>query len=50
MTELQKQVINLVNEGKSVSEISKILGRNISSISSVVKRFNLNPKKLMKIQ
>lgn len=46
MTEFQQQVINLVNEGKTVSEIAKILNRNMSSVSSVVKRFNLSPKKV----
>lgn len=45
MTEFQQQVINLVNEGKTVSEISNILNRKISSVFSVVKRFNLTPKK-----
>lgn len=45
MTEFQQIVINLVNEGKTVSEIAKMLGRNMSSVSSVVKRFNLTPKK-----
>lgn len=45
MTEFQQEVINLVNEGKTVSEIAKILGRRMSSVSSVVKRFNLTPKK-----
>lgn len=45
MTEFQQQVINLVNEGKTISEISKILDRRMSSVSSVVKRFNLTPKK-----
>lgn len=45
MTEFQQIVINLVNEGKTVSEIAKQLGRNTSSVSSVVKRFNLTPKK-----
>lgn len=45
MTEFQQIVINLVNEGKTVSEIAKQLGKNMSSISSVVKRFNLSPKK-----
>ena len=45
MTEFQQQVINLINEQKTISEIAKILNRNMSSVSSVVKRFNLNPKK-----
>lgn len=45
MTEFQQLVINLVEEGMTVSEISKQLGKNQSSISSVVKRFNLTPKK-----
>lgn len=38
MTEFQQIVINLVNEGRTVSEIAKLLGRNASSVSSVVKR------------
>lgn len=45
MTEFQQIVINLVNEGKTVSEIAKLLNKNMSSVSSVVKRFNLTPKK-----
>lgn len=45
MTEFQQIVINLVSEGKTVSEIAKQLGKNMSSVSSVVKRFNLSPKK-----
>ena len=40
MTEFQQIVINLVNEGKTVSEIAKQLNKNMSSVSSVVKRFN----------
>ena len=46
MTEFQQIVINLVEEGKTVSEIAKQLGKNMSSVSSVVKRFNLTPKKV----
>ena len=45
MTEFQRIVINLVEEGLTVSEIAKQLGKNMSSVSSVVKRFNLTPKK-----
>ena len=45
MTEFQQIVINLVEEGLTVSEIAKQLGKNMSSVSSVVKRFNLTPKK-----
>lgn len=45
MTEFQQIVINLVNDGKTVSEIAKLLNRNMSSVSSIVKRFNLKPKK-----
>ena len=48
MTEFQKIVINLVNEGNTVTNIAKILGRNVSSVSPVVKRFNLNPVKAFK--
>lgn len=45
MTEFQQIVINLVEEGLAISEIAKQLGKNMSSVSSVVKRFNLTPKK-----
>lgn len=45
MTEFQQIVINLVEEGLTVSEIAKQLGKNTSSVSSVVKRFGLTPKK-----
>lgn len=45
MTEFQQIVINLVEDGMTISEIAKQLGRNISSVSGVVKRFNLTPKK-----
>lgn len=45
MTEFQQIVINLVNEGKTITEIASLLGRNKSSVSSVVKRFNLKPQK-----
>ena len=45
MTEFQQIVINLVEDGMTMSEIAKQLGKNISSVSSVVKRFNLTPKK-----
>lgn len=45
MTEFQQIVINLVEEGLTISEIAKQLGKNQSSVSSVVKRFNLTPKK-----
>lgn len=45
MTEFQQTVINLVHDGKTVSEIAKLLNRNMSSVSSVVKRFNLKPQK-----
>lgn len=48
MTEFQQIVINLVNEGKTVSEIARLLNRNMSSVSSVVKRFNLTPTKAFK--
>lgn len=49
MTEFQQLVINLVEEGLTVSEIAKTLDCNMSSVSSVVKRFNLSPKKSMLI-
>ena len=45
MTEFQQIVINLVEEGLAISEIAKQLGKNMSSVSSVVKRFKLTPKK-----
>lgn len=45
MTEFQQIVINLVEEGLTISEIARQLGKNMSSVSSVVKRFNLTPKK-----
>lgn len=45
MTEFQKQVLLLIDEGLAISEISKKLNRPISSISSVIKRFNKAPKK-----
>lgn len=45
MTEFQQIVINLIDEGLTISEIAKRLDKNMSSVSSVVKRFNLTPKK-----
>lgn len=45
MTELQSKVKELVDAGKTVSEIAKELNRNKSSISSAVKALGLNPKK-----
>lgn len=48
MTGFQQNVINLVDKGKTVSEIAKQLSRSTSSVSSVVKRFNLIPKKAYK--
>lgn len=45
MTQFQQIVISLVREGRTVSEIAKILKRNMSSVSSVVKAFNLTPKR-----
>lgn len=33
MTEFQQIIINLVNDGKTVSEIAKLLNRNMSSVS-----------------
>lgn len=45
MTEFQQIVINLVHQGKTVSQIAKLLNRNATSVYSVVKRFNLNPVK-----
>lgn len=45
MTDLQKQVLKLNEMGLSVSEISKVLNRRMSSVSSVLKKFNLVPHK-----
>ena len=45
MTDFQKQVLFLFEEGYAVSEIAKILGKNMSSVSSVRKRFNIQVKK-----
>lgn len=41
MTNFQKEVIELLNQNLSVSQISKITNRPMSSISSVIKRFNI---------
>ena len=41
MTALQQEVIELISKNYSVSEISKILNRSQSSISSIIKRFNI---------
>jgi hypothetical protein len=45
MTEFQKQVLQLIDEGLAVSEISRKLSKPKSSISSVLKRFGIKPKK-----
>lgn len=45
MTELQKNTIELLKEGLSPSQVAKKLNRNISSISSVIKRFNITDYK-----
>jgi DNA-binding transcriptional regulator WhiA len=45
MTNFQEQVLLLIEEGLAVSEISKKLNRPMSSVSSVLKRFNKIPKK-----
>lgn len=45
MTDFQKQVLFLFEEGYAVSEIAKMLGRNITSVSSVRKRFDIKVKK-----
>ena len=45
MTELQQNVVILVNQGRTVSEIAKILKRNMSSVFSAVKALGLSPKK-----
>lgn len=41
MTAFQQEVIELISKNYSVSEISKILNRSQSSISSIIKRFNI---------
>lgn len=41
MTKLQEQTIKLLKEGLSPSQVAKKLNRNISSISSIIKRFNI---------
>jgi len=45
-TQFQEQVIELIDKGLSVSEISRELNHPMSSISSVIKRFNLKPEKI----
>lgn len=41
MTKLQIEVLNLLKEGYTPSQISKKLNRAMSSISSIIKRFNI---------
>ena len=38
MTEFQQIVINLVNEGKTVSEIAKLLNKSVRTIQREIKR------------
>jgi len=45
MTEFQEQVKKLVEEGKTHSEICKILNKAKSSVSSAIKSLGLTPKK-----
>jgi len=45
MTEFQKQVKDLVEQGKTHAEICKILNRAKSSVSGVIKSLGLNPRK-----
>lgn len=45
MTEFQKQVLQLIDEGLAVSEISRKLNKPRSSVSSVLKRYNVHSKK-----
>ena len=45
MTQLQKETIELIKSGHSVSEIAKKLNRNMSSISTIVKRCNITSYK-----
>lgn len=45
MTEFQKQVKDLVEQGKTQVEICRILNRATSSVGSVIKKLNLNPTK-----
>lgn len=47
MTEFQQKVIKLIDEGYSVSDVSKILEKPMSSVSSVIKRFNLKVRKVL---
>lgn len=45
MTEFQQQVLFLIEKGYAVSEIAKKLNRNMTSVTSVCKRFNVKAKK-----
>ncbi len=45
MTDFQKQIKELVDEGLAVSEISKKLGHPMSSVSSVIKALKLKVRK-----
>lgn len=41
MTNLQKETLELLKEGLSPTQVAKKLNRNISSISSIIKRFDV---------
>ena len=45
MTELQKQVKDLVEQGKTQAEICRILNRATSSISGAINSLGLTPRK-----
>lgn len=47
MTNTQERVIKLLNEGNSPSEVSKLLKCNKSTISSIIKRFNIQNYKIL---
>lgn len=45
MTEFQKQVQELVEQGKTQAEICRILGRATSSVGGAIKSLGLTPVK-----
>lgn len=47
MTNFQRKVLELIDEGLAVAEISKKLNCSTSSVSSVLKRFNVKAKKVL---
>jgi len=50
MTNLQKKVIKELTDGLSPSEVAKKLNRNKSTISSVIKRFNIQNYKILNVK